>query len=81
MTVRTLINKLLEIDDLNAEVSVYVEGTKLQLKDRIEECDSDDDYVLDDYMPITEVEVHNKAPLGNTRYFSDGSVTLHILDF
>lgn len=81
MTARTLITKLLELDDLNSEVSVYVEGTKMQLRDRIDECQNDDDYVLDDLMPITSVEVHNRARLGNTEFFSDGSVTLHILSF
>ena len=57
MTVRELIQKLMEVENIDAEVTAYIDGTLGQLKDRIKDCEEDDDsYVLDDFCEIESVE-------------------------
>ncbi len=57
MTVRELIQKLMEVENIDAEVTAYIDGTLGQLKDRIKDCKEDDDsYVLDDFCEIESIE-------------------------
>ena len=81
MTVRELMDKLLETNDLNSEVSVYIDATRLQLSDRISSAECPDDYILDDFLPVTDVDVVNKKCLKGTDFAVDGKVILHVLDF
>lgn len=70
MTVKELIKVLCDVDDLNAEIDVYVSATKGNLvTDDWNEL-NDRDYVLDDWCSIEEVEERESV--------LDGSVSYHI---
>lgn len=57
MTVRELIQKLMQVEDIDSEVTCYISGTLGELKDRIKDCEEDDDnYILDDFCEIDEFD-------------------------
>ena len=75
MTVKELIKVLCDVDDLNAEIDVYVGATKGNLvTDDWNEL-NDRDYVIDDWCSIEEVEERESVLDGSVSYY------IHIRDW